>query len=316
MKTMNAVPLTQFESYPVIPVDLLSEIGQLLLNPATTTIAMQRLTEDLAALRASRSTEDWREYTGAFQEHPILKYLHEDAFTRRAFRKPRGYAGDAVLMDMVYGTGDGELVAKSSELGKRIYAFATTAPIFTATRDRVARLAQSIDEVCAENPSAHILSVACGHMREAAISDAVKQNRFGRLVGLDQDKRSLRVIERGHPNIERVAASISELMDSSVQPGQFDFIYSAGLYDYLDDEIGRRLLHSLAGIIKPGGRIFIANFLPNLSSIGYMEAAMDWWMVYRPVEQFHALAEHLPGLKSSRVITDPLQHLNYLDLQF
>ncbi len=289
---------------------------QLLLDPSTTAIAVQKLVQDLDAIRNSRSTEEWRDYTRVFQDHALLKPLHQDAFTYRGFRKPRGYAGDAVLMDMVYGTGDRELVAKSSDLGKRIYAVAETTTIFASTRDRVARLATGIDEVCARNPNAHIMSVACGHLREAVSSEAVKTNRFGRFVGLDQDKRSLRVIQKNHPNVECVAASIGELMDGSVNPGSFDYIYSAGLYDYLDDEIGRRLLHTLVGMIRPGGRIMIVNFLPNLPTVGYMEAAMDWWMVYRPAEQLHALADHLPGAKSSRVITDPLKHLNYLEVNF
>ena len=304
------------DTYPVVPADPLEEVTQLLLEPSTTAIAVQKLVQDLDAIRASRSAEEWREYTRAFQQHPLLKPLHQDAFTYRGFRKPRGYAGDAVLMDMVYGTGDGELVAKSSDLGKRIYAVAETTGIFTSTRDRVARLATGIDDVCSQNPNAHIMSVACGHLREAATSEAIKANRFGRFVGHDQDKRSLRVIQKNHPKVECVAASIGELMDGSVNPGSFDYIYSAGLYDYLDDEIGRRLLQTLVGMIRPGGRIMIVNFLPNLPTLGYMEAAMDWWMVYRPVEQLHALADNLPGAKSSRVTTDPLKHLNYLEVNF
>jgi extracellular factor (EF) 3-hydroxypalmitic acid methyl ester biosynthesis protein len=304
------------DTYPVVPVDPFDELTEQLLDPVTTAIAVQSLVADLDATRASRSTEEWRDYARAFQDHSLVKHLRQDAFTYRGFRKPRGYAGDAVLMDMVYGTGDGALVAKSSDLGKRIYAVAESTSIFTSTRDRVARLTAGIDGVCTQNPNAHIMSVACGHLREAANSDAVKSNRFGRFVGLDQDRRSLREIQKNHPNVECIAASISELIDDSVNPGRFDYIYSAGLYDYLDDEIGRRLLHALVGLLKPGGRIMIANFLPNLPTLGYMEAAMDWWMVYRPVEQFHALADNLPGAKFSRIVTDPLKHLNYLTIQF
>ena len=300
----------------MVPVDPLEEVKQLLLDPATTALAVNRLVQDLDAIRNSRPVEEWRDYTRAFREHPLLKPLHQDAFTYRGFRKPRGYAGDAVLMDMVYGTGDRELVAKSSDLGKRIYAVAETTGIFASTRDRVARLAIGVDEACERNPNAHIMSVACGHLREAATSKAVKDNRFGRFVGLDQDRRSLRVIEKNHPNVECVAASIGELMDGSVNPGSFNYIYSAGLYDYLDDEVGRTLLQTLVTMIRPGGRIMIVNFLPNLPTLGYMEAAMDWWMVYRPAEQLHALADNLPGVKSSRVTTDPLKHLNYLELNF
>ena len=31
--------------------------------------------------------------------HPVREFLHQDPFTRRSFQKPRGHAGDAVLID-------------------------------------------------------------------------------------------------------------------------------------------------------------------------------------------------------------------------
>ncbi|MEO8362008.1 MAG: hypothetical protein ABI672_18405, partial [Vicinamibacteria bacterium] len=43
----------------------------------------------------------WAELKNA-QRHPLLKRLHEDPYQRRAFQKPRGYAGDAVMLDMIY----------------------------------------------------------------------------------------------------------------------------------------------------------------------------------------------------------------------
>ena len=36
--------------------------------------------------------------------HPLGELLHRDPFTRRGFDKPRGYAGDAVLIDYLYAT--------------------------------------------------------------------------------------------------------------------------------------------------------------------------------------------------------------------
>jgi hypothetical protein len=34
-------------------------------------------------------------------------------------------------------------------------------------------------------------------------------------------------------------------------------------------------------MLRPGGNMLIANFLPTLRDIGYMEAFMDWHLIYR-----------------------------------
>jgi hypothetical protein len=114
-------------------------------------------------------------------------------------------------------------------------------------------------------------------------------------------------------------------MDSSLHPGWvrpappqagFDFIYAAGFYDYLDDAGGRRLLRALARMIQPGGRILIANLLPGASGACYLEAAMDWWLVFRQPEELLSLAEDLPASVSRQVFRDSLDHLAYLELEF
>jgi len=291
--------------------------AELLLHPATVPDGLHQLVAGLALTRASKSPDEWRRSVQAFRAHPILKTLHQDPYSWRGYRKPRGYAGDAVLIDMIYGSGEGEpLLAKAGQLGKAIYTAAMTEPGIAATRGRRDYLANRIDQVCRERVQPAILSVACGHLREAAISPEFRAGRAGRFVALDQDRRSLRVVEKALPAVECLPASIAHLMDSSIDPGRFDFIYASGLYDYLDDPTGAALLHTLARFIRPGGRILIANFLPGISVAGYMEAAMDWWLVYRRPEDLLALAAGLPRSVARNAFRDPHEHLAYLELQF
>lgn len=295
----------------------LDRLRRLLQNPETAGEGLRELADGLTATRASSAPGEWKEFVQAFRNHPVLEVLHEDPYTRRGYRKPRGYAGDAVLIDLIYGSGEGEaLLAEASETGRAIYAAAMCEPAVGATRARRDYLGHVIDEVCREWRQPHILSVACGHLREAALSQEFLRARAGRLVALDQDRRSLRVVERSVQGVECVAASIAQLMDSSLDPGRFDFIYAAGLYDYLDDTTGRQLLHALSRLVQPGGRILIANFVPNISVAGYMEAAMDWWLIYRKPSQLLALADDLPQCVSKRVFCDRQEHLAYLELHF
>lgn len=295
----------------------LDRLGHLLRDPETSGAGLRELADGLTATRASSTPGEWREFIQSFRRHPVLEVLHQDPYTWRGYRKPRGYAGDAVLIDLIYDSGEGApLLAKASETGRAIYAAAMREPAIGATRGRRDYLARRIDEACREWSRTHILSVACGHLREAALSAEFLNARAGRFVALDQDRRSLRVVERAVQGIECVAASIAQLMDSSLDPGRFDFIYAAGLYDYLDDTTGRHLLHALARLVQPGGRILIANFVPDISVAGYMEAAMDWWLVYRTPSQLLALANDLPPGVSKRAFCDSHEHLSYLELRF
>ena len=48
------------------------------------------------------------EFKSACQDHPIAKIVledPEDPYVRRAFDKPRGYAGDAIMLDFIYKPG-------------------------------------------------------------------------------------------------------------------------------------------------------------------------------------------------------------------
>ena len=50
------------------------------------------------------SEEDWGEFARYVREnHELRQFLYQDPLTWRALDKPRGYAGDAVMMDYIYG---------------------------------------------------------------------------------------------------------------------------------------------------------------------------------------------------------------------
>jgi extracellular factor (EF) 3-hydroxypalmitic acid methyl ester biosynthesis protein len=98
--------------------------------------------------------------------------------------------------------------------------------------------------------------------------------------------------------------------------GQFDFIYAAGLYDYLNDRVASRLLEALFGLLKEGGNLWIANFLPGILDRAFMESFMDWWLVYRTTEQMLDLAAILPGgtCSSCRTFVEQEQNIVFLEV--
>lgn len=245
--------------------------------------ALDMLFGSLNQHRLGCTSEDWQSLIKQCREHALLSVIHQDPFTGRAFNKPRGYAGDAEMIDMIYGPEDRMPEPAATELGLDIYRYTSKAPASEGVRARRAYIADLIDETTTQKPGQEILAIAAGHLREAHLTTSVRRGRIGRFVALDSDATSLQEVQRayGSYGVETVPASFGVLITNRLNIGQFDLIYSTGLFDYLNENTGRRLVTTMFDMLKPGGEMVVANFLPGIRDIGYMEAFMDWKLVYR-----------------------------------
>lgn len=218
--------------------------------------------------------------------HPIRELLHEDPYTRRSFLQPRGYPGDAELLDYIYCLSSPTPL--DSSLGTEIFAQHMASFACRNVRRRRALVAARLDAL---PPGSRVLSVGAGHFRESTWSRAV-QSRALEVVAVDQDPASLAVVDRENQDlaVSTVRASVLDIIRRPARLGEFSFIYSAGLFDYLDDTLAGRLVSSLSRVLTAGGQLVIANFMPGLPERGYMETFMEWRLKYRTGAQLSALA--------------------------
>lgn len=242
----------------------------------------------IAALRGVRRKYEpsvWQELIQIVQAHPSAKIFQQDPFTRWSFEKPRGYSGDASLIDFIYGhPAVAHEVERSTPLGLGIYEYTRNAPGPVAVRERRDILTRYVDELAAEKgPEIEILTVAAGHLREADASVALKEGGIKRWVALDQDPISIGSITQGFQGtcIEAVDGSVRGLLAKKHQLGTFDFIYAAGLYDYLNDKVAIKLTQTCMEMLKPGGVFLFANFADEMADDGYMESYMNWTLLLR-----------------------------------
>lgn len=263
---------------------------------------VESLVAQLSKLRVATNTDDWRRFIGEeARVHPIKDLLHRDAFTRHAYSKPRGYPGDAELLDYIY---EPQRMEISDSLGKSISTYTTNAAAPRAVRQRRDVIAELIDFVANEKRrSPRILSLACGHLREAGMSRALKTGKVAELVAIDQDEASLEVIQRdyGHMAVKSQHGSVKQILVHGLNDWGFDLIYAAGLFDYLSQPVGRRLCDVLFAALNPGGRLLVPNFIPGIKDVGYMEAFMDWFLIYRTEAQVRDLTSGIPGSEISDV---------------
>jgi len=280
--------------------------------------SIHRLFIECARLRNNLSAEDWRQCVKTIRESELVSLVHEDPFTHRAFSKPRGYAGDAVMMDYIYGAEENWYPPTSSLLGNRVYQYTTSAAASSGVRSRREFIAEQLDDVARNRVKPSVLAVACGHLREASMSSAVRRRRFGDFIALDADGESLNEVDRnyGRFGIRTELADIRKMLTGKLEHGQFDLIYSTGLYDYLNQKTGKKLTHRLFSMLRPGGKLVIANFLPTIVDIGYMEAFMDWYLIYRDRTEMMGLTELIDQeqIREIRVSVEENQNIIFLEL--
>ena len=246
-----------------------------------------------SAVLREESGDRWPETLQALRRSACFEVVQQDPLTSHAFNKPRGYPGDALLLDYIYGEWSVLEPPDPRSLGGRLYpwTYASAAP--AAVRLRRSHLARLIDETADRNERPRVLAVAAGHLREATLSRALLRGQVVEVVALDQDGESLaevaRQAARKHLPITTVQQPIRNLIAGRCDLGQFDLVYAAGLYDYLEAPVARRLTRTLFSMLRPGGRVVVANFTPGTLNRGYMEAFMDWWLIYRTLGEVSEL---------------------------
>jgi extracellular factor (EF) 3-hydroxypalmitic acid methyl ester biosynthesis protein len=248
------------------------------------------------------------------RDHNVFSLVQQDPYTQRAFNKPRGYAGDAVMLDYVY---TGAPPSETSAVGRSVFAATTRGPMGLSVVYRKGLLGSYIDDVVARNPDARILSVASGHCRELEGS-LVESSMFkGEFIALDQDPQSCDEVRwrqhamRANSRVRVVESSVRALLAGRhTDLGPFDLVYSAGLYDYLEPAVAQKLTTRLGALCAPEGRLLIANFVPDGYGRAYMELFMDWHLIVRDDVEMAELAGHA-GKGTVRVFRDPHDNVVY-----
>jgi hypothetical protein len=272
--------------------------------------SMQALAALLNALRSNNSRNAWETIAkSVIQPHAICLLTRRALLANRAFYKPRGYAGDAVMIDLIY---DQTQTDPSDEWLCKLDEWMYQTQPCKAVRSRRKATALAIDGLTPESP--RILSFACGHLREASDSVRVANRDFSEFVAVDQDTESLAKVDRdfGRSGILPRWGTVGQAIRETETFGRFDFIYATGLYDYLTRDTAEALTAAFCRMLSPGGKVMLVNFAPTLSDIGWMEGVMDWWLIYRsPEEMEHLAPRDDPTLKSSAALDD-LNALAYL----
>ena len=278
---------------------------------------MEGLLTGLGVVRRSSEPDEWRQICELYvRSHPLFALVHKAPFTRRAFTKPRGYPGDAVTLDYIYGLEPLDRLTTSTV--RTFYAWEFQTPSCRSVRARKALLGHHIDLAGQRSPRPRILSLACGHLREARDSLVVLDRLAGAFFAVDQDAESLSVVdaELAPYGVETVRGSVRGVLASKVAYADLDLAYAAGLYDYVPDPVAIQLTAKLFAMLGTGGRLLVPNFNTTLRDIGYLEAFMDWWLLYRDDAAMLRLLAAIPAgeLADAQLFRDQHGSITFLEV--
>jgi extracellular factor (EF) 3-hydroxypalmitic acid methyl ester biosynthesis protein len=249
---------------------------------------------------------DWVETRETLHNHPLHALLLEDPYSARAAAKPRGYAGDAELIDLAYNRIAPE---GTTDLAMEMFQYSVGFPASEGVRNRRDYAQQRLTDAWAQ--SKKICVLACGHLREA---DILVGKDMSLITAVDQDPLSLAVVRNTHgTSINLVEANVIHFLRDAAKQGQtFDLIYTLGLTDYFDTRAMTLLHRLMKACLTPSGEIMVANFLPGHLAIGWMDAVMDWHLIYRTeIEMEHHASEI--GMKA-RTFRDPTDSIVFCEM--
>ena len=121
----------------------------------------------------------------------------------------------------------------------------------------------------------------------------------------DLKKRNYRVTP-----IQMVKKSVNHILKESFKPSagppekEYDFIYCAGLFDYLEDRVCKKLLEYFYARLAPGGLLLATNVTPSNPFRNVMESFMEWHLVYRDAAQMETLKPETAPANSFSVRTE------------
>jgi hypothetical protein len=277
---------------------------------------IEDLYEALNFAKNELSQEEWSQFVkNKIESHPIYPLVLQDPCTQRSYSKPRGYPGDAGLIDFFYKKAN---LISETKFGDHILNYTISRDAAQAVRERATLIASYIDKIALKKNDSRILSIASGHLREAGLSRAVFEGRIAEFISLDQDDKSLEVVrsEFSSFNITPVHCPISSLLLNKVSLGKFDFVYASGLFDYLNDKLAKRLIKYMFNALLPGGKLLITNFLTTTKEIGYMSAFMHWDLIFRDMGNMEDLVKDLDHnlIEKKKVFKNSYNNIVYLEI--
>jgi len=203
--------------------------------------------------------------------------------------RPHGYHGDFEIIDRIYKMETS--TDPALERWDHYFHWSSAPRAVRARKEYCIRLFE--DTVASNSRPVRILNVASGPGRDV----------FEFLSGSSNDKArnaEIHCVDQD-PNAVRHAKQLLEPFSHQVSfenrsifrcrlANEYDLVWSAGLFDYLEDDLFVRLLCRLSAALSPIGELVVGNFSNRNTHRSYMEFG-GWRLIHRDEDDLLALAK-------------------------
>jgi extracellular factor (EF) 3-hydroxypalmitic acid methyl ester biosynthesis protein len=276
--------------------------------------SMQRF-EDVSAEVTQAEVSVHKSYVRR-ELHPIVLC---SPFLYRTYTKPLGYAGDYEMVNMMLR----DPYEGSTAFAKLLnFALLNTEPV-VAHRNRIDFLVEKLRSECvrrAARGKTRILNLACGpamevqrFLRECPESDLAEIDLLDfNAETLEYTRECLEEARRAggrQTGLRYFQRSVHQLLRAATQGGEdeftgYDFVYCAGLFDYLSQRVCKRMVELFCTMVKPGGVIIVTNVATSNPRKAWMEYVMEWNLIYRDEKEMMDLVPEGIKLMNTTVGAD------------
>jgi extracellular factor (EF) 3-hydroxypalmitic acid methyl ester biosynthesis protein len=232
-----------------------------------------------------------------FSLRHVDRYFMQAPWMHRARHKPFGYPGDYEVMRFFY-----ERNFEGPTLFAKAIGYSTiqtkAAQAVRFRKDLIERqLREFLQQRAGSSQPVRVLSVAAGPAQELydLLTKSDELPCSLEIVLFDQDKGALSYAFRrlkplaeqkfpGRVHLLYLHESIKRLLKDAemfAAFGKFDFIFSCGLFDYLQTATCAVLTQNLFARLADGGQLYVGNMQPDNPSRWIMEQHLDWNLIYR-----------------------------------
>ncbi len=270
--------------------------------------------EKLTTLAKTEKKSDINIWGYVFKE--IFPYLMRSHFAERAYYKPKSYAGDFIMMEMLYNN----LPSGDGKLGCLIDEWLLNTPAAKAVRGRRILLKNKLLQLAGQQKESgkdiSIMNLACGSCRELFdfLSDFDRTNLLN-ILCIDADTEALQFANKQVNNFNH-QASIRFMNENIVKWSlgkrkhyfkKQDIIYSSGLTDYLEDKLFIRFVDTCYEHLTPGGTLMIGNFSPVNPTKVLMDYLLSWRLIHRSEKNMKKLFKKTSFQENVHIIAEDQQ---------
>jgi len=250
------------------------------------------------------------------QLHPLVLCA---PFAFRSVQKPLGYAGDYEMVNMILR----DPHEGGSLFAKVLNRWFVKQPPAEAHRNRINYLVEQLSNETLRTRNAgglcRVFNAGCGPAGEIQrfLADSELSNHV-KLTLLDFNEETinharsvLETVRHKHARttqIDFTKKSVVQLLrgrsKTAVGGQNYDFVYCAGLFDYLPDSVCRQLVGVFYDMLAPGGLLVLTNVEPSNPIRHWLGYVLDWHLIYRNAKQMMQLCPDSSLTEQCRVRAD------------